>query len=114
MAKKVKEKRKGIVIQTEFQHGGSFIRIAGNLFATSHWPIINVNVGDEIAIFTKSTKADSFIVGEVAGLIEHEDCSPRRFTILFWGKPKRAVKRKAVLTTRGSHYYEIKKSNYVT
>lgn len=104
--------RKGVAVQTEFPHGGSFVRIADDLFATSHWPIVNVNVGDEIALFTKSTKADSFIVGEIAAVIEHEGHSPRRFKFIFWHKPKKAVKRK-VISNRGDHYYEIKKSNYL-
>ena len=80
MSQEQKAVRKGVAVQTEFPHGGSFVRIADDLFATSHWPIVNVNVGDEIALFTKSTKADSFIVGEVAAVIEHEGHKPRRFT----------------------------------
>ena len=103
---------KGVAVQTEFIHGGSFVRIADGLFATSHWPIVKVNVGDEIAMFTKSTKSDSFIVGEVAAVIEHIGTKPRRFTIVFWHKPELAVKRK-VIAARNDHYYEIKSSNYL-
>ena len=61
---------KGVAVQTEFIHGGSFVRISDELFATSHWPLAKVKVGDEIALFTKSTKADSFIVGEIVAIIE--------------------------------------------
>ena len=56
-------KQKGVAVQTEFIHSGSFVRIADGWFATSNWPIVKVNVGDEIAMFTKSTKSDSSIVG---------------------------------------------------
>ena len=69
-----------------------------------------MNVGDEIAMCTKSTKSDSFI-GEVAAVIEHVGTKPRRFTIVFWHKPELAVKRK-VISARNDHYYEIKSSNY--
>ena len=104
--------RKGIAVQTEFIHGGSFVRVSDDLFATSHWPIVQVNVGDEIAMFTKSIKSDSFIVGEIVAVIEYEGESPRRFTFVFRAKPSKAVSRK-VIPKRGSHYYEIKKLNYL-
>ena len=105
-------KQKGVAVQTEFIHSGSFVRIADGWFATSNWPIVKVNVGDEIAMFTKSTKSDSFIVGVVAAVIPHEGTKPKRCTIIFWHKPELAVKRK-VIASRGDHYYEIKASNYL-
>ena len=46
------------------------MRISDELFATSHWPLRKVEIGDEIALFTQSTKADSFIVGEIVSIIE--------------------------------------------
>ena len=114
MSKELNNEPKGVAIQTAFAHGGSFIRIADDLFATSHWPVVKVNVGDEIAMFTKSTKSDSFIVGTVVAVIEHEGHKPRRFTFIFRPKPGVAVKRK-VIRARGDHYYDIgKTSNYQT
>ena len=104
---------KGIAVQTEFIHGGSFVRVSDDLFATSHWPIAKVSEGDEIAMFTKSTKADSFIVGEIVSVIELEGSNPRRYTFIFRAKPRKAVSRR-VLTARGTHYYDVNEpANYL-
>ena len=86
--------RKGVAVQTEFIHGGSFVRISDELFATSHWPLRKVEIGDEIALFTQSTKADSFIVGEIVSIIECKNTNPRRFTFIFRAKPGKTVSRK--------------------
>ena len=103
---------KGVAIQTAFIHGGSFIRIADDLFSTSHWPLVQVEIGDEISLFTKSTAADSFFVGTVVAIVEHEGYSPRRFTFIFRAKPGICVSR-SVIANRNDHYYEIREDIYV-
>ena len=113
MSKEPNPGRKGVAVQTEFIHGGSFVRISDELFATSHWPLMKAQVGDEIALFTKSTKADSFIVGEIVAIIPCTNTNPRRFTFIFRAKPRMAVSRR-VIPMRGSHYYDVyDKSNYL-
>ena len=103
---------KGVAIQTAFIHGGSFIRIADDLYSTSHWPLVKVEIGDEISLFTKSTSADSFFVGSIVAIVEHEGKSPRRFTFIFRAKPGVCVSR-SVIANRNDHYYEISDDIYV-